>query len=305
MTALPLLAVLLAPPGFAQVRGPAGGSEIVLTATPRLAGVIHSLTWGGREFIDSHDHGRQLQSAASFDGARPGEFWPECFNPTEAGGRRDGTGPTSTSRLLALSATASTLDTRTRMAFWLPPGERSFGRPALNAVPLSDHVLRKRVTVGLPGEPHAIDYRVWFTVPTGERHTLAQFEVLTGYMPPAFGRFETFDPATGELAPLSDGPGEQPLPVVVSTTDSQHALGAVLTDPLPPGQTGPGYGRFRFAAERVVKWNVVVRVRNPAGVPAGDYPFRVVLAVGTRADVRRTLAALTASRRCTRSARRR
>ena len=83
--------------GDAQIRAKAGPSEIVITTTSRLAGAIHSLTWNGREFIDSADHGRQLQSAANFDaGSR---FSPETFNPTEAGSRFDGAGPKSTSVL--------------------------------------------------------------------------------------------------------------------------------------------------------------------------------------------------------------
>ena len=32
------------------------------------------------------------QSAASFDCALAGEFWPERFNPTQAGSRADGGG---------------------------------------------------------------------------------------------------------------------------------------------------------------------------------------------------------------------
>src|SRR4051812_35251879 len=88
------LALLATPPsGEAVIRGKAGGSEIVVTTTDRLAGAVHSLTWDGVEFIDSHDHGRQLQSAAGFDGGKPG-FHAECFNPTEAGSRHDGTGKT-------------------------------------------------------------------------------------------------------------------------------------------------------------------------------------------------------------------
>src|SRR5438128_869037 len=49
------------------IRASAGRSEIVITTTKRLAGAIHSLTWDGKEFINSTDHGRQLQSACSFD----------------------------------------------------------------------------------------------------------------------------------------------------------------------------------------------------------------------------------------------
>src|SRR5205823_5835380 len=71
--------------GNGSIRGRAGASEIVLTTTARVAGAVHSLTWNGKEFLDSFDHGRQMQSAASFDGG--GRFVPETFNPTEAGSR--------------------------------------------------------------------------------------------------------------------------------------------------------------------------------------------------------------------------
>lgn len=274
-------------PGNAVIRAKAGPSDITVTTTSRLAGAIHSLTWNGQEFIDSTDHGRQLQSACAFDCGRP-NFWAECYNPTEAGSRRDGAGPTSTSRLLKLTTAGNVLETRSRMAFWLRPGERSDRRPALNTTNLSDHVLTKRVAIGYRGLPHAIEYAVTFTVPTGERHTLAQFEALTGYMPPAFAAFETFDPATGALAAVTDGPGEQDRPLVFSTTGGGHAMGVLALD-APKGAAGPGYGRWRFPTEKVVKWNAVYRVRDTAGVPAGDYAFRIVVAVGTRENVRTTL----------------
>src|SRR4051812_13848021 len=98
-----------APSGDAVIRGKAGDGEIVVTTTSRLAGAIHSLTWAGKEFIDSHDHGRQLQSASTLDCGK--RFVPETFNPTEAGSRRDGVGPRSTSRLLKISARGNELTT--------------------------------------------------------------------------------------------------------------------------------------------------------------------------------------------------
>ena len=52
--------------GNAVIRAPAGPSDIVIRTTDRLAGAIDSLTWNGQEFINSSDHGRQLQSAAFF-----------------------------------------------------------------------------------------------------------------------------------------------------------------------------------------------------------------------------------------------
>src|SRR3954451_13237272 len=99
------------PSGNAVIRGQAGSAEIVITTTDRLAGAIHSLRWNGKEFIDSHDHGRQLQSAASFDCGQAGEFWAERFNPTEAGSRADGAGDRSSSKLLQMRAAGAELRT--------------------------------------------------------------------------------------------------------------------------------------------------------------------------------------------------
>ncbi len=156
--------------GDASIRGKIGSSEIVITTTDRLAGAIDSLKWDGKEFINSTDHGRQLQSAASFDCGVAKEFWAECFNPTEAGSRRDGAGAKSSSRLLSIRADGPELRTTTQMAFWLAPGEESSGRPALNDKVLSDHVVSKRVRIGYKEFANVIEYEVTFTVPKGERH---------------------------------------------------------------------------------------------------------------------------------------
>ena len=254
--------------GDAQIRAQAGPSEIVITTTSRLAGAIHSLTWNGREFIDSTDHGRQLQSASNFDaGSR---FVPETFNPTEAGSRFDGAGPKSSSVLHALTAKGRVLRTESQMAFWLKPGEKSFGNPAKNTSVLSQHLLKKTVTLGVHGLPHAIGYDVIFTIPKAEHHRYAQFEVVTGYMPPVFSKFWSFDLATKKLSPLSDGPGEQARPVIFSTPDAQHAMGVWSAQQPSKGFEQAGYGRFRFEAEQVVKWNCVFREKHEKRLPAGD-----------------------------------
>ena len=282
------------PSGNASIRGKAGSSEIVITTTDRLAGAIHSLTWGGKEFIDSHDHGRQLQSAASFDQASSKQFWAECYNPTEAGSRADETGEKTSSKLLRLRAEGAELKTTTQMAFWLAPGEKSAGRPALNERVLSEHIVSKHVHIGYKKLAHVIEYEVTFTVPKDERHTYAQFEALTGYMPPEFDTFWKFLPTTGKLDALDDGPGEQEHPVVLADTDGTHAMGVFSPDQTLRGYEKAGYGRFRFKAEKVVKWNCVFRVQNGEGIPAGEHRFRLFVAVGTREDVRQSLAALVA-----------
>jgi len=276
--------------GDAVIRAKAGSSEIVITTTNRVAGAIHSLTWGGKEFIDSTDHGRQMQSASNFDCGQ--KFIPEVFNPTEAGSLADHIGPKSTSRLLELSAKENQLVTLNRMAFWLKPGEKSLGNPARNDGPLSDHYLAKRVTIGYKQLPHAIEYRVTFLVPKGEGHTYAQFEAVTGYMPAEFDTFYRYDAKTGKLKPLTDGPGEQADPVVLATADSRFAMGVFSPDQPSKGFESAGYGRNRFKGAKVVKWNCVFRVRDPKGVSAGDYAFRCFVVAGTLADCEATIAAL-------------
>lgn len=125
--------------GDATISNQAGPSNITITTTKRLAGAIHSLTWNGAEFIDSYDHGRQLQSATSFNN------WGECYNPTEAGCAQDDTGETSTSLLMYQFAEGNYMETQTLPAFWTQPGHYS---PqcglTLNTSPRASHYFRKK-----------------------------------------------------------------------------------------------------------------------------------------------------------------
>ncbi len=277
------------PGGNTTIRGVAGSSEIVITTTARVAGAIHSLTWNGREFIDSFDHGRQLQSASNFDGGTP--ITGETFNPTEAGSRCDSTGDKSSSRLLHWHVQPNALQTLTQMAFWLAPGEKSGPNRAKNTTVLSDHLLTKRMRIGHDNLPHVIAYDVAFSLPIGERHTHAVFEALTGYMPPAFAEFHQFNPQTGEVEPLSDGPGEGPNPVIFSVPGGTHAMG-IYAPPPAANTTAPRYGRFRFRAEKVVKWNCVFRVTDKNGIAPGEYAYRMFVVVGELNTVRDSLRAL-------------
>lgn len=242
----------------------AGGSEIVIRASDRVAGAIDSLTWKGKEFIDSSNHGRELQSASSFD------RFGEAFNPTEAGSSADGTGPTSTSVLLEVSAADNVLQTKTQMAYWLP----------VDGVKLSKHVLTKKVTIGHPASTYVIQYDVKFNVP--ESHGYGLFEALTAYMPPEFSGFWTFNPATGELGAI--GPGAHGFPVVFSS-GTGYAMGVYSPDHLNAQPDGIDYGVFdtELLKSPVVKWNCVFRYTD---TPAGDYNFRTYVVVGSLEAVR-------------------
>jgi hypothetical protein len=278
--------------GDAELTGLIGGQPLVIRTTSRLAGAIDSVKWAGVEFIDSHDHGRQLQSAINAD--VDGVYHVECYNPTEAGSVVDALGPKSTSRLELLTLTKDgLLATRTRMAFWLAPGMKSGGHVALNDRLLSDHVLTKQVRIGRPQMDHVLDYRVKFTVPGDRAHKYLQVEGLTGYMPWSFSEELRFDAKTSTLLPLPRQNGEQSDPVVLSTPSGSHAMGVFTPYRPPAGQPAVGYGRFKFEHDKVVKWNCVFRLRSPGGIKPGDYGYQFYVVIGTREDCRRTLAALT------------
>ena len=276
--------------GHTTIRAMAGPSEIVIKTTERLAGAIDSLTWNGKEFIDSQDHGRQLQSASNFDCGTP--ITGETYNPTEAGSRKDGAGGKSSSELLEIHATANELTTKSKMAFWLAPGEKSGANPAKNTTVLSNHLLSKKVKIGYKDLPNVISYDVTFTLPPGEHHTKAVFEALTGYMPPEFDRFLCLNPKSGALEPLPVGSGEQKLPVVLSVPAGTHAMGIYAPPQPASGATGPTYGRCRFDWAKVMKWNCVFRTSNGNGLPAAGYSFRMFVVVGDLATVCKSLLAL-------------
>jgi hypothetical protein len=289
---LPTVALAQAPAvsGDAEISGTIGGKPLVIRTTSRLAGAIDSVKWDGVEFIDSHDHGRQLQSALNAD--VDGVFHVECYNPTEAGSVVDALGPKSTSRLEFLSTKDGLLTTRTQMAYWLAPGMKSGGHLAQNTTLLSGHILNKQVRIGRPGMDHVLDYKVTFTVPADRPHKVLQFEALTGYMPWSFSEELRFDAKTSTLVPLPRQDGEQRDPVVLSTPSGSHAMGVFTPERPRAGQPAVGFGRFKFEHEKVVKWNCVFRLRQDKPIPP-HHSFQLYVVIGTREDCRRTLAALT------------
>ena len=289
---LPTVALAQAPAvsGDAEISGTIGGKPLVIRTTSRLAGAIDSVKWDGVEFIDSHDHGRQLQSALNAD--VDGVFHVECYNPTEAGSVVDALGPKSTSRLEFLSTKDGLLTTRTQMAYWLAPGMKSGGHLAQNTTLLSGHILNKQVRIGRPGMDHVLDYKVTFTVPADRPHKVLQFEALTGYMPWSFSEELRFDAKTETLVPLPRQDGEQRDPVVLSTPSGSHAMGVFTPERPRAGQPAVGFGRFKFEHEKVVKWNCVFRLRQDKPIPP-HHSFQLYVVIGTREDCRRTLAALT------------
>jgi hypothetical protein len=165
---------------------------------------------------------------------------------------------------------------------------KSQGNLAYNTTELSNHLLQKQVRFGFMGLAQVLDYRVTFSVPEKEGHTYAQFEALTGYMPWEFQQFLRWSPEQKKLVPLDKQFGEQPFPVVLATEDGKHAMGVVSLEKRK-GMAGPGYGRFYFPNDKVMKWNCVYRMQDKNGLQAGDYSFRMLVPFGTVSEVENTI----------------
>ncbi|MCE5269496.1 MAG: hypothetical protein LLG00_16590 [Planctomycetaceae bacterium] len=110
----------------------------------KYAGAVSSLVYDGVELVNNYDRGRQMQVAWIYNDLG------EPYNPTEAGSDADGRKPTSTSRLLRVMTTATTLATESHPAYWNRPS------PIGNSKPVTNDVLKKRITLGFRGDPHVI-----------------------------------------------------------------------------------------------------------------------------------------------------
>lgn len=267
-----------------SISAPVNGAPLTISAdVKKFAGAISSLTYRGVEYINVGDHGRQLQSASTFDDLG------ECFNPTEAGSRDDGNKPASTSKLLGVRASGNMLRTRVAMAFWLAPGTdyqamcspASKASSAQNSTLVSNHILEKTVTIGQPGNPHAIGYHIAFTI--GENHRSANFEASTAYLPPRFSMVLSYNPSSGALQPLdaSYTGGITNQPVIIATPDGRNALGVFGQKAGPLGSTKAFYAYYEFPD--VSKWSCVFQATN---LKAGSkYSFDCPIAVGTVDEV--------------------
>lgn len=284
---------------------------IAIKTCDHNAGAICSLTWGGKEFINDFDHGRQLQSASSFNfGGQP---LGEAYNPTEAGSSHDGliaypgqqgypnSNSSSSSCLLNIYTTNNNqVRTQSKMAFfrrdWLNGGA---WLPAQ-----SEHILDKKVTIGAYNFPNVIEYFTKFTVPTHEffnntyhRIEAGTFEVLTGYMPPEFNTFHYVD-AQGNLQPVIES-AQLGRPLIFSTLNGDWAMGIYSLELPQRGYPTDGYEATNFLAQNVVKWNTVFRKAMPMVYATPTDPsliqnhapfyFHSYVIVGTRDQVRATM----------------
>jgi hypothetical protein len=271
----------LAATGDFKIEEPALASTLQIETSARFAGSVSSLIFRGKQFVDTRDHGRELQSASSFDG------FGECFNPTQAGNATDGDKQTTTSRLLAARAGPNWVATQTDMAFWLPPGydyKHQCGMSpttthAVNKSLTGGHILNQRIELGAAGESNVISDYVTYTVP--EAHGSGTFEAATIYTPIDFSKRYVLNVGTGDIE-VTTVVGEQGSPVILATPDGKYAVG--LFSPFLP-QAGHGYGTSSYPNTN--KINCVFREKSIAAGQKFSYLCEFV--VGTLEEVKATI----------------
>jgi hypothetical protein len=276
---LPTLAA--AADGDSVIEWGALGSNIHLATSARFSGAIASLVYRGKEYIDTRDHGREMQSASSYDDVG------ECFNPTEAGSIADAAGPTSSSKLLEAKGGPNWLETKTDMAFWLPPGydyKHQCGTTptvthAVNSGVRGGHILVKHIEMGEAGEPNVISDRVVYTIP--EAHRNGTFEAATIYTPKDFASAYTLNFEAGNVEPTKVL-GEQGLPLILATPDGKNAVG-IFSFAMP--KPGSGYGLFILPNTN--KINCVFREKSLAA--GSKFSYQCDFVIGTLAEVRASI----------------
>ncbi|NUQ16847.1 MAG: hypothetical protein HOP95_00075 [Sphingomonas sp.] len=269
------------------------GAPLTVSVHPRIhAGAIDSLVFRGVQYVDNHDHGRQIQTAVQVDNLG------ECFNPTEAGSRADDASHGTSSVIRKLSASGNVLRTETQGAFWLSPGE-AYGRAcspyraetgAQNNSILSNYLIDRRTRFYGPSIPNLLIVDVSITFP--ETRQSASIEALTGYLPGSFRSFYSFDPQSRHLQPLAAGPeaGRTTEPVIIATPDGRNAMGVFSRSITGAHPDHAYYAYFYFpAGGATAKWSCVF---GEAQIHAGaTYHYSCPIAVGTLDEVTAAIAA--------------
>ena len=266
--------------------------SIVLSSnTARSAGAIDSLIWGGKEFINSNDHGRMLQYAWQLNPLSVQSNW----NPTEAGSGADGSGNSSTSRLLAYNVHGNVLKTASNPANFYPylvPGTKK-------KEVVSPELFQKTVTVGLPGLPNVIQFQGVITIPNSQAGLIKsiQVEFPTPYLNGEFNTFFTFNPASQALQQVFPGDNvyapkgsviEYPsqYPCIITTSDLNYAMG-VYSNMLPEQGFAPnGYAMNNYlinpplntTPNSCTKLDMLWYNYNP--IPPGNLYFNSYVVVG-------------------------
>src|SRR5438270_1525483 len=240
--------------GNATISAQVLGSQLTIGTSSQYGGGISSITWRGKEFVNNWDHGRQVSTNAAFFNRN------ECYNPYETGTKEDGQKLTSSSRLLSLTPSGSTLDSRTQMSWYLSACDPREGYgdvcgdqaeflkyPAYPVCPastraLSDYTLHKTVSIGFGGIENVIEYLSDLYIPEPVQKGVVQ---MTAVLTLEFSSVWTYDLVSKSYRQIRAVGGEDDSVKVLATADGTHAMGYYSPELLQPYGIGAD-GRYRW-----------------------------------------------------------
>lgn len=267
------------------------GKPLEITITKRLSGAIHSLKWNNKEFVNSYDHGRQIQYAWQVNS------FGECLNPTEAGSKSDSVGESSTSRLITACVSNEKIVTKNNPAYWTAPGEGAIcangATTGLNTTLAAEDEFSKEVTIGYEGIENILHFKGNINLKKKAGTLAVAAPVL--YLTHEFNTFYTYNPTTGTMVPLDWSNGtqyasdifayEQHEPLVVATSDGAYALGIY-------GKNAH-YTALKSPNSDVAKATNSVQVSIYQGASSvKNYTYESFIALGTMQDVQTAISFL-------------
>lgn len=261
---------------------------VSVAACKHDAGAVCSIVYGGHEFVNDFDHGRQLQVAWSYNDAGEG------YNPTEAGSGDDFTKPSSTSELLSLRVRGNEIRTESHPAYWRRPGK------GLNSSAVTRDTLKKTVTLGYLDNPHVIVLDSAVSVAadaSGPPVKKMRIETPAFYTSSALTEHYQLDRRTGALTKLA--PAKLPdvkdrmnarmglntdrlLVPVMASPDGRYAV-AAYTPAAKDFWTYSTYGVPSDLAANACN-KLSVRFEHPASAGA-TYSYRTFVVIGDLATV--------------------
>ena len=254
-----------------------------ITLSDHLAGAVFKVTHAGTEFVNPVAIvGASMQSSVFLDGKHE-------WNPTEAGsGQLDSFTGKSSSKLLELRGTKTAVYTRTRMAYFNPPGSATKGIVTANKTVLSDTIVSKRIEFI---DSSTVDYSVSMLFESG--HYFGLLEIWAVWCPRAAsatmqalsGGTWTDMPERLQLYFFTEYDG-----LVMGTASGDAAMGVrLLSYP-----TGARWQPARFANPESSgvwrKWSITQAINatkdQSYSLPRGPWVWRARMFFGTLAEVK-------------------
>jgi hypothetical protein len=281
--------------GNSQVTNNVDGIPLSITTTDRLAGAVDSLNWKGKEFVNTYDHGRQIQYAWTENG------WGECQNPTEAGSHYDDVGTNSTTILKDISVTGNKLTTITNPAYWALPGTNQTFCQKVNTAKNTDlatpQTMTKTMEIGYAGLDNVIKTEIKLNHNTQDLTEL-KMQMPTGYLTPDFNQFYRFNPQSGQLNPVAKDPKyagsiftynrNEALPVILATPDGKHAMGVYTS--MNSNNSNVNYALLEYPNSDPSQASNIWSINYQNGYfPVGEHTFTSYMIVGDLATVQESM----------------